>query len=57
MVIELVSNSYQHVANVEMPTFSPRPDCVVWGQRFFFKTNTENCYVEGFAWCVPLVTA
>lgn len=51
--IELHTRDGGYVTTVQVPTFSPPPDVIVWGQRMFMR-GEDGKYREAFTYVVPL---
>ncbi len=50
--VNLYTRNGDFVAVVEVPTFEPPTDVVVWGERFFILRDEK--YFEGLAYYVPV---
>lgn len=41
-----------YVASVSLPDFDPKPEIIIWGERYFTNAKSEDqlVYFEAFAW-------
>lgn len=49
--IKLSTSTGEFVANVQIPKFTPPADVVLWGARFFIRS--DEGYREAFTYAVP----
>lgn len=49
----LYTSDMKLVWKVQIPTFTPKADVLLWGSRVFLWNMKFQAYVEGFAYWVP----
>jgi hypothetical protein len=51
--VKLLTRDGQYVVTAIIPPFKLGPEILLWGERFFGKTNVRDEYRE--VWCVTVI--
>lgn len=53
--IALFTRDERFVAKALLPPFKPMPEVVVWGERFFVRSDDDDShYYEAFTFVIPV---